>query len=58
MNKVSFITFASITSVMIDFRKSRFSVICSVILNIFVFLLQYIFVSFNNQWSFSIIYKL
>ncbi len=30
MSKVSFITFASITSVMIDFRKSRFSVICSV----------------------------
>ncbi len=33
MNKVSFITFASITSVInvwIDFRKSRFSVICSV----------------------------
>ncbi len=33
MNKVSCITFASITSaidVWIDFRKSRFSVICSV----------------------------
>ncbi len=33
MNKVSFITFASITSVInvwIHFRKSRFSVMCSV----------------------------
>ncbi len=33
MNKVSFITFASIISVInvwIDFRKYRFSVICSV----------------------------